>query len=170
MNYATINDISLLFFYFYYFFCTCSYRGNWDLFIMTSNRSKPFAAVKKRSRKKPALNSPAKRRLKNCWKPATLLKMSFIIGIFQGLWLLRSECLFLRMCFSGCFQIFVIQKQLSGGVLYCCKIHRKTPVPEFLLEFCDIFKNTFFYRATLVAASGNSGMPSPLQKLCNVIL
>ena len=32
---------------------------------MTSYRSKPFAAVKKRQRKKPALNYPAKRRLKN---------------------------------------------------------------------------------------------------------
>ena len=31
---------------------------------------------KKHPRKKPALNSPANHRLKNCWKPAALLKMS----------------------------------------------------------------------------------------------
>ena len=77
MNYATINAISL--------FCTCIYKGNLHLFIMTSYRSKPFAAEKKRPRKKPALNSPTKRGLKNCWKPATLLKMSLIIGTSQGL-------------------------------------------------------------------------------------
>ena len=35
------------------------------MFIKTSCRSKPFAAAKKRPRKKPALNSPARRRLKN---------------------------------------------------------------------------------------------------------
>ena len=29
-------------------FCTRSYKGNWHLFIMTSYRSKPFAAAKKR--------------------------------------------------------------------------------------------------------------------------
>ena len=29
-------------------FCARSYKGNWHLFIMTSYRSKPFAAVKKR--------------------------------------------------------------------------------------------------------------------------
>ena len=52
---------------------------------LTSYRSKPFAVAKKRSRKKLALNSPAKRRLKNYWKNATLLKVSFIIDIFQGL-------------------------------------------------------------------------------------
>ena len=43
-------------------------------FIMTSYRSKPFGA---------ALNSPAKGRLKNCWKPATLLKMNFIKIFFK---------------------------------------------------------------------------------------
>ena len=77
MNYATINATS--------HFCTRSYRGNGNLFIMTSYHSRPFAVVKKRQRKKPALNSPTKYRLKYCWKPATLLKMSFIIGIIQGL-------------------------------------------------------------------------------------
>ena len=38
VNYATINAILL--------FCACSYKGNWHLFIMTSYRSKPFAAAK----------------------------------------------------------------------------------------------------------------------------
>ena len=46
---------------------------------------KLFAAAKDCPRKKPALDSPVKCRLKNCWKPATLLEMSFIVGIFQGL-------------------------------------------------------------------------------------
>ena len=111
MNYATINAISL--------FCTLSYKDNWNLFIMTSYRSKPLATAKKRPRKKPALNSLAKRRLKNCWKPATLLKMSFIIGTFQGLWLFhRSEHLFLRICFSGCFRVFVI---------LVCQVQYKNP-------------------------------------------
>ena len=68
--------------------------------------------------KKPALNSPAKRRLKNCWMPATLQKISFITGIFQRLWLQRSEHLFLRICFSGCFRIFVIA---VCQVHYFCK-------------------------------------------------
>ena len=35
------------------------------MFILTNYHSKPFAAAKKRPRKKPALNSPTKRRLKN---------------------------------------------------------------------------------------------------------
>ena len=46
-------------------FCTRIYKGNLHLFIMTNLRSKPFAAAKKRPRKKPALNSPVERRLKN---------------------------------------------------------------------------------------------------------
>ena len=36
------------------------------------------------------------------------------------------------------------------------QIHRKPPVPEsqlFSCEFCEIFKNTYFYRTPLVAAS-----------------
>ena len=50
---------------------------------MTSYRSKPFGASKKHPKKKRALNSPAKGRLKNCWKPAALLKMSFIKIFFK---------------------------------------------------------------------------------------
>ena len=62
----------------------------------------------------------------------------------------------------------MLQKQSSGGVLWkrCPykfrKIHRKTPVPEslfketlaqvFSCEFCEIYKNIFFYRTPLVAA------------------
>ena len=85
---------------------------------MTTYRSKLFAAAKKCLRKKQVLNAPAKRRLKNYWKPATLLKMSFTIGIFQGLWRQSSEHLFHRICFSGCFQIFVIA---------VCQVHYKNP-------------------------------------------
>ena len=45
-------------------FRTRSYKSDSYMFIMTSYRRKPFVAVKKRPRKKPVLNSPAKRRLK----------------------------------------------------------------------------------------------------------
>ena len=45
-------------------FRTRSYKSDSYMFIMTSYRRKPFAAVKKRPGQKPVLNSPAKRRLK----------------------------------------------------------------------------------------------------------
>ena len=109
---------SYFFYLFIFFFVLVATRAI-DIYLLSQQviAANHLQQRKKRPRKKPALNSPAKRRLKNCWKPATVLKMSFIIGIFQGLWLQRSERLFLRICFSGCFRIFAIQKQSSGGVL-----------------------------------------------------
>ena len=77
------------------------------------------------------------------------------------------------------FKIGVLVAVTKGVLLKRCsykfrKIHRKTAVPEsrvsflikleasgketlaqvFSCEFCEIYKNTFYYRTPLVAASG----------------
>ena len=114
----TVFFYPVLFFFFNFSIGVIVIRAIGIYLLLLSYRSKPFAAGK-RQRKKPALNSPAKRGLKNCWKHATLLKMIFIIGIFQGLWLQRSEHLFLGIYFSGCFRIFVKA---------VCQVHYKNPV------------------------------------------
>ena len=55
---------------------------------------------------------------------------------------------------SSCPEVFCKEGVLKNFA----KIHRKTPVPEtmaqvFSCEFCEISKNTFFYRTPLLAAS-----------------
>ena len=53
-----------------------------------------------------------------------------LIGIFQGFWLQRSEHLFCRISFSGCFQIFAIT---------VCQVHCKNPV----MWFCECIHEFF---------------------------
>ena len=52
---------------------------------------------------------------------------------------------------------FLIKLQAKG----CNFIKKETLVQLFSCEFCEIFKNTFFYRTPLVAASNSSYILSP---------
>ena len=107
------------------------------------------------------------------WKSATLLKMSFFIGIFQGFWRQRSEHLFCRISFSGCFRIFAIavcQVHYKNPVMKSCKrihkflqqypwcklrnfVKKKTPTQLFSCKYCKTYKNTYFEELLWTAAS-----------------
>ena len=52
-------------------------------------------------------------------------------------------------------------KHLCQG-LFLIKFFIKTLAQVFSCEFCEIFKNTIFYRTPLVATSGNSQSNIPL--------
>ena len=101
--------------------------------------------------------------------------MSFIIYIFQRLWLQRLEHLFLRKCFSGYFEIFVwgyvksntkilecnfvsIFTNYSNNILgaNCATLSKKTPTQVFSCKYCKIFKNTYFKKLLWTAASENT--------------
>ena len=47
---------------------------------------------------------------------------------------------------------FLIKLKVSGLQFF---LKKETLAQVFSCEFCEIFKNTFFYRTTMVAASGN---------------
>ena len=51
------------------------------------------------------------------------------------------------------FQVKMITKDVSGT---CQFIKKETLAQMFSCEFCNLFKNSFLYRAPLVAASDNT--------------
>ena len=83
----------------------------------------------------------------------TQIFFSTISKIFESNFLIEAFGAIMSKYSSKVVCVDIIQKHLTGRLKACNFIKKETLTQVFSCEFCEIFKNNFFYRAPLVAAS-----------------